>query len=106
MEWQAQIQGFILLIDQYLKGEISFSTFHDRYFDSMTKIVMETPEPVYHLLDGLLGAIDGCTDDPVLLQEAHYYIDSQTLHQRATQAANGLRGYISSSTDGDGNHPL
>ncbi len=82
------IQKYILLITQFVTGEIAASQFEASYLDTFKNESEIFPEKIYGVLNELFLDVDAYCSDPDLRDEED--LDDQELLERAKEALTKL----------------
>ena len=83
------IDKYILLITQFVIGEITASQFEDRYLEIFKNESNQLPEHVYNILNKLFSNVDSYCDDPNLRDEED--LDDEALLVCAKEALENLK---------------
>lgn len=84
------IEKYILLITQFVTGEITASQFEGRYLEMFKNESDQFPEHVYDVLNKLFSDVDTYCDDPDLRDEED--LDDEALLVCAKEALESLKG--------------
>lgn len=82
------IEGYILLITQFVTGEISASQFEIAYLDMFKSENDELPEYVYNALNNLFSSVDAYCGDSELRDDED--LDDGELVAKAKEALENL----------------
>lgn len=84
------IEKYILLITQFVTGEITASQFEGQYLEMFKNESNRFPEHAYGVLNKLFSDVDAYCDDPDLRDEED--LDDEALLVCAKEALESLKG--------------